>query len=298
MLSLTCIKCSVNKACEEFPVRSNGYYEYECKACKAIYIKQYKANRQSGAIQKREYPAIENGGKVCSKCAVWKPLDAYQKRDTEHGYRLDCTECKYKQNSLGYYERKDKGTVWPLNERIKAEKKPVVIKVKRILTEEEINKKKQILRERRYKRLEYDFAYQLLTNQRSYVYQTLKKIGVKKENMTLKYLGCTSGTLKEWIEFQFDKDMNWQNYPKIWTIDHILPLSLFDLTKKEHQDIAFNWKNLQPLKDNYGKHNKLRCHEFWNSVISACRFIKLQKLDQSEYQGIRESICWLREKLR
>ena len=40
--------------------------------------------------------------------------------------------------------------------------------------------------------------------------------------------------------------MTWQNYG-IWHIDHIQPLSKFNLLKLEQQKIAFNYKNLQPL---------------------------------------------------
>ena len=40
--------------------------------------------------------------------------------------------------------------------------------------------------------------------------------------------------------------MSWDNYGT-WHIDHILPLSKFDLSKREDFLIACNYKNLQPL---------------------------------------------------
>ena len=55
--------------------------------------------------------------------------------------------------------------------------------------------------------------------------------------------------------------MSWDNHgfgDDKWHIDHIIPCSNFDLTKKEEQKKCFNYKNLQPLwqKDNLSKGNK------------------------------------------
>jgi hypothetical protein len=53
--------------------------------------------------------------------------------------------------------------------------------------------------------------------------------------------------------------MSWDNYGKIWQIDHILPIELFDLTNQEQQKICFNYSNLQPLliSDNTSKQDLL-----------------------------------------
>jgi hypothetical protein len=41
--------------------------------------------------------------------------------------------------------------------------------------------------------------------------------------------------------------MTWDNWGKIWELDHIVPLWKFDLTNREQFLKADNYTNLQPL---------------------------------------------------
>jgi hypothetical protein len=41
--------------------------------------------------------------------------------------------------------------------------------------------------------------------------------------------------------------MSWENYGKVWEIDHIMPCAIFDLTKADHQKRCFHFSNTQPL---------------------------------------------------
>lgn len=75
----------------------------------------------------------------------------------------------------------------------------------------------------------------------------------------LKRLGYTHHQLREHLENLFTEDMTWDIfYTGAIHIDHIKPLSLFDLTKEEEVLKAFALSNLQPLwaMDNYLKSNK------------------------------------------
>ena len=49
------------------------------------------------------------------------------------------------------------------------------------------------------------------------------------------------------------------NHGSEWHIDHVIPLSKFDLNIPEQQLIAFNWRNTMPLScsENLSKNNKI-----------------------------------------
>lgn len=63
-------------------------------------------------------------------------------------------------------------------------------------------------------------------------------------------------------------------------IDHVVPISCFDLDNEKHQKIAFNFRNLQPLNEieNKEKYNKMP--ENWESVIiNICNALKFDYSD-------------------
>lgn len=79
-----------------------------------------------------------------------------------------------------------------------------------------------------------------------------------KGKSAVKNLGCDVSELKARFERLFTEGMTWENYGA-WEIDHIRPLSSFDLTDPEQLKQACNYMNLQPLwkEDNIRKHAKL-----------------------------------------
>lgn len=88
----------------------------------------------------------------------------------------------------------------------------------------------------------------------------LKKQNSKKQEKTIILIGCTHKQFQEHIEKQFKEGMNWNNWTLHgWHIDHIKPLSSFDLKQKEEQLKACHYTNLQPLwcYDNLSKGGKV-----------------------------------------
>lgn len=80
-----------------------------------------------------------------------------------------------------------------------------------------------------------------------------------KSGSAIQALGCTLQELKEHLEKQFKEGMTWDNWTiNGWHIDHIKPLSKFDLTDRVQLLEACHYTNLQPLwaSDNINKSDK------------------------------------------
>lgn len=82
--------------------------------------------------------------------------------------------------------------------------------------------------------------------------------GKHKVHRTSERLGCTVHFFKKWLESQFEKGMSWSNYGK-WHIDHIVPVSRFDLSKQSELLKCCHYTNMRPLwaKENMQKTDKI-----------------------------------------
>ena len=90
---------------------------------------------------------------------------------------------------------------------------------------------------------------------RTRIYNCLRN---KKSKHAVDYLGCSTDDYFKWI-FDYNVNYNLSNHGKDWHIDHVIPLSKFDLNIEEEQLLAFNWRNTMPLscKENLSKNNKI-----------------------------------------
>jgi hypothetical protein len=72
----------------------------------------------------------------------------------------------------------------------------------------------------------------------------------------MEYLGCSIDFLKEWFKFQFnliDENMTLENHGTYWEIDHVKPVSSFDLTIEDDIKQCFHWTNVSPLEKSLNK---------------------------------------------
>ena len=94
-----------------------------------------------------------------------------------------------------------------------------------------------------------DPIYRLRHNQRKRISIAFERVNKKhhKSMKSMRLIGCTQEELVQHIEAQFQKGMSWNNYGSKWHVDHIIPISWFDLSSEMCQKIAFGYKNLQPL---------------------------------------------------
>jgi hypothetical protein len=108
------------------------------------------------------------------------------------------------------------------------------------------------------KRYYSDIQYRLIKIQRARINAALK--GKNKSQTTKELIGCTPDQLKTHIESLFEPGMTWDNYSQTgWHIDHILPISSFDLEINEELKKACHYSNLQPMwaTENLQKSNKI-----------------------------------------
>lgn len=110
---------------------------------------------------------------------------------------------------------------------------------------------KEILRPKRTiymrNRRRTDINFKLASVLRTRISNILKS-GKGSGNGHISFLGCSIDDLKIYLQKQFKPGMSWENYGrKGWNIDHIKPISKFDLTDEQNMKLVCHYTNLQPL---------------------------------------------------
>jgi hypothetical protein len=127
-----------------------------------------------------------------------------------------------------------------------------------------LNKLKQINKK---KKRQIDPCYRIGENLRVALRKAIKNN--TKHNSAIKSLCMPLSLFKLHIQAMFQggceidgiwhDTMTWNNYGPTWHLDHIKPLTSFDLTDPAQFIVAFHWTNYQPLfaRDNLNKRAKL-----------------------------------------
>lgn len=110
---------------------------------------------------------------------------------------------------------------------------------------------KDVINARRRKFYQNNPHARLIRNLRSRLYSVLKG----KSKKTMDFIGCDRGHLTKHLEVQFKKGMDWENYAKVWVVDHHIPISAFDYSNPKEIDACWHFSNLKPMwvKENMSK---------------------------------------------
>jgi hypothetical protein len=208
--------------------------------------------------------------KICLKCNIEKDLSDFTNNKTKKdGKCVYCRSCYSAINKKWRDNNKDADKKihdkWKSNNldrvrksRLKSYYNNHEVSKKRARKYKKQNQEQLKIKNRIYANTKYhnDLNYRLVRLLRGRIWKALKRNS--KYSTSLELLGCSIEELKIYLEKQFVKDMNWQNYGQ-WHIDHIKPCSSFDLTDPEQQKLCFHYSNLQPLwaKDNIKKSDKI-----------------------------------------
>jgi hypothetical protein len=159
---------------------------------------------------------------------------------------------KTKNERKTYYQKnKDK-----INEykKVYYQKNKDIIKLRNKLKDKNEFRSKRRVYER--KKRKNDIQFKLSRTLRNRLYGAVKNN--YKSGSSVRDLGCTIPELKTYLESKFQPGMTWDNHGNTgWHIDHIKPLSSFDLKDRQQFLEACHYTNLQPLwaKDNLLKND-------------------------------------------
>lgn len=209
---------------------------------------------------------IQVNEQTCKICNNIKLLDLFHKdRSRSNGHAKICKVCainKSKQHyinnrecELAYQKQYTKDHRLQVNELSKQWARNNPDKRKSTTKRWRDNHKEEIHAKRQEKR-KNDLTYKIKDALSTRVRLACKAQGAAKSQSITNLIGCTPQELKRHLESKFTDGMNWDNHGK-WHIDHIRPLSSFNLIDIEQQLLAFHWSNMQPLWaiDNFLKSN-------------------------------------------
>lgn len=87
--------------------------------------------------------------------------------------------------------------------------------------------------------------------------ERMQNIGAQPPYLLKQYFPLTIPQVKIHFESQFLHGMTWDNYGTtgLWEVDHIIPISRFDLTQHSHRTVCFSALNTRPAwrQDNANK---------------------------------------------
>jgi len=219
--------------------------------CKKHYYEEYKKiNKEKLKKQSKKW-RLNNLEKLKIQARLYYEQNKEKiKKDVKENYKkryLKNPE-KMKQRNLEYAKQKRIKNYKNILERerlYRLKNKDIINKKNR----EFYQKNKAKIRERIKKRSKNNIIFHLREILRARVSSAIKQVNVKKFNKSLILLGTEDiNIVRTYIEKQFKSGMTWSNHGlKGWHIDHIKPISSFDLTNKEEQKKAFHYTNLQPL---------------------------------------------------
>ncbi len=237
MKTKVCSRCKQEKPVDMFyrnRSRKDGYAIY-CVSCEAEYRKEWNKRRERVSVDR----------KTCNKCGVNKPAsEFFSDRDKVDGLTTFCKPCKLKSNRRWKENNREAYDRASLNYRRRHKAKKSVYD-------------KEYGANRRDNDEEYVYNRRILSGVRHLVQRQYK--GSKYE----KYLGCSVASFRKHIESQFQEGMSWDNYGDHrndgWSIDHIIPVSMFDLRSEDDRYKCFHYTNAQPLWwwQNQMKHTKV-----------------------------------------
>jgi hypothetical protein len=196
--------------------RCKPCWALEAKHRRNLTIEEYKTEIKD-KWDKIEKEYIFNGVKKCNTCLNIKPFkEFYKETKSWDGLQNKCKDCAFEYNNQYNPYSKDYN----------------------------IKKSKSYYDFRR----KNDIQFKMALNLRNLLNSKIKQYNLKKQTSALNLVGIPIKEFISYIENKWvDGYMNWENWGGIWELDHITPISSYDLTDPKQLKECFHYTNYQPL---------------------------------------------------
>jgi hypothetical protein len=265
-------------ACKECWHKRNGEYKQKQRLERSLVPKEpavvaaeeeKEKNRAAGLRKCKECEEVKGGeefysckgaldGKqgTCIGCHNKHRREDYQKPEAKAKSKefRERSEVKaYREEYMGRYRQTPEAKV----RRKECREKPEIK-----AQEKEYSQRPEVrarANERSKKKRAIDLNFGIAQNLRHRMWGVLK--GKVKVGSAVDDLGCSIDKFKAYLESHFNFGMTWENYGNgfgKWNLDHIIPLTAFDLTNREQYLFAAHYTNYQPMwaLENISKGNR------------------------------------------
>jgi hypothetical protein len=244
-LEKSCSRCNITKNTDLFIPKRNI-----CKECRNIRSREkYKELEKCNEVEKK-----------CKQCDITKELTLFVKN------RNICVECNNLKRRTKY-ENNEEHRKKLIQYSTEFKQKKIIEKHKQQMEELGIDNKRcnycnhikheTMFRHNRLKCKDCERDEPVEKIKRLIRSRIISALNNKNKH-TVEYLGCNISEYLNWL-LRNDSRYTLINRGSEWHIDHVIPLSHFNLENEEEQLIAFNWRNTMPLscRENLSKNNKI-----------------------------------------
>jgi hypothetical protein len=121
------------------------------------------------------------------------------------------------------------------------------------------------------------------------------------------YFGLDIYNFRKWIEAQFDRSLNWDNFSASWQFDHIIPLTYFSFEAEEDLRLCWNFINIRVEKieieeKETNRIDVLAAKRYFETLYNYTRYpfcqkmvAKINQIELSEIKGSDKLISFMQE---
>lgn len=264
-----CIRCHKGKSVTEFyknKLSKDGLCSH-CKSCHYIGIKKSREkhpnkyteqqNKHKNSKQRKKYEREYRGKNkehIAEIGRIYRENNTEKEKDRKRKWREENIE-KEKEYYANRKEVRQK-----YNIKYREKNKDLIAAYSKAYREKNRNEISKKLLEYHHNRYNYDPNYRIIKLLRGRINKFLFENNSHKNKKSEELIGCDWETaIKYLIGIGYKEGKH---------LDHIIPLSAFDVDNIEHRKIMFYYKNLQPLSpsENLRKGNRLPVN--YNDILT------------------------------